>query len=457
MSPRGRPRLRLPTPIRVALISLLFSLVTTVPVLLFVYRQTDILFEERIHDRLDDAARDLGLAYSAGGPPRLVAAIEDGLRAGAVKGGVVLLAESDGRKLAGNLTGWPPVLRTPDAWSEIRLYPEGQARAELFAVRTVALPGGRKLLVGTTIEERERMRAALVEALIAALLLALPLGLIGGWAVLKVAERRAHAIGAVASRIAAGDFSHRLDEEAGSDEFAVLAAAINAMLERIEELVEQLQLVTDSLAHDLRSPLTRMRANIERAAAGGDAERQQSLEAVSLDVDRMLRLISATLEISSTEAGAGRQNFEHFDLGALVRDIGEIYAPVAEERGMRIAVEECGRLDFTGNRQSIGRALANLVDNALKYGGGTIRMAALDRGQTVELLVADEGPGIPAAMREQALGKYRRLQEARTTEGSGLGLALARAVARMHAGDLVLDDNRPGLLARMTLKRQQPG
>jgi signal transduction histidine kinase len=431
-----------------------FSLATTLPVLLFVYHQTDTLFEQRIHDRLDDEQQALMSAYSDGGPAGLAASIEQTVKTGELRNGVALLVNAGGHKLAGNLSGWPPVLPTPSQWSEIRLYREGQVRPELFAIRTITLRSGGRLLVGTTIDERERMRASLVEALLGALLLAVPLGLVGGWVVLKIAERRARAVANVASRIAAGDFSHRLDEETGGEEFSMLAAAINAMLERIEELVEQLKLVTDSLAHDLRSPLTRMRANIERAAAANDRERaQQALDAVSLDIDRMLRLISATLEISSTEAGAGKQDFEEFDLSQLLVDISEIYNPIAEEQGMRIAVETPAALPYVGNRQSIGRAVANLVENAVKYGGGLIELGAEDKGSFVQLHVSDRGPGIPQELREHALGKYRRLEEARTSEGSGLGLALARAVARMHGGEIELGENEPGLRVILTLRR----
>ena len=453
MSALPKLRLRLPAPIRVALISLAFSLVITLPVLLFVYHQADRLYEERIRDRVDDGERDVLFAYASGGRTALARSIDDVIRTGAIRGGVVLLVDSQGHKLAGNLAGWPPVLRTPADWVEFRLYPEGQTRAELFAIRTIGLPSGERLLLGTTIEEREHMRAALLEALLAALLLAVPLGLVGGWFVLKVTERRARAIGKVAAGIAGGDFSHRLDADAESDEFAILARAINAMLERIQELVEQLRLVTDSLAHDLRSPLTRIRANLERAATAASEAQQPPLEAISLDVDRMLRLISATLEISSTEAGGGREHFEAFDLADLLRDIGEIYNPVAEDRGMSIEVLGPDRLPYFGNRQSIGRAVANLVDNALKYGAGAIALGATEHGEWIELSVADRGAGIDAQRREQALGRYRRLEEARTTEGSGLGLALARAVARLHGGEIELEDNRPGLRAVMRLRR----
>lgn len=449
-----RIRLRLPAPIRVALISLVFGLLITLPVLLFVYDQTDNLFEERFHDRLNDDERDLMFVYSSSGAGALPAAVDQAIRTGELRGGVALLVDAHGRKLAGNLAGWPPVLPVQSPWNEIRLFPEGQLRPELFAIRTLALPGGSRLLVGTTIGERERMRAALLEALLGALLLSIPLGLVGGWVILKIAERRARAIGNVASRIAAGDFSHRLDEDTGAEEFGMLAAAINVMLERIEELVEQLRLVTDSLAHDLRSPLTRMRANLERAIDTKSGERrQQALEAVSLDIDGMLRLISATLEISTTEAGAGRAHFEHFDIAELLRDISEIYNPIAEERGRAVVVEGPETLEYVGNRQSIGRAVANLVDNALHYGDGPITLAVAEGEEFVELSVSDRGSGIPPELREHALDKYRRLEEARTTEGSGLGLPLARAVARLHSGDIALEDNEPGLRVVLTLRR----
>ena len=338
----------------------------------------------------------------------------------------------------------------------MRLYPEGSRQTVLYALRTIALPGGERLLLGTSVEDRERMRASLLEALVGALLLALPLGLISGLVLLRITERRARAVGRVAAQIAGGDFSHRLDERAEGEEFALVASAINAMLERIEELVEQLRLVTDSLAHDLRSPLMRIQANVEKAAsyARADAE-QQALEAISTDIDRLLRLISTTLEISRAEAGVGHEQFTSFDIAELLRDMCEIYQPIAEEQGLAIDVDS-PPIDFVGNRQMIGRAVANLADNALKYadGAGPIRLAAVDYADRVEIIVSDRGPGISPERRDEAVRKYRRLQEARTTEGSGLGLALVRAVARLHGGEIVLEDNEPGLKVRLILRRQ---
>jgi signal transduction histidine kinase len=458
LTKRGRRLVPFSAPMRAALVSLAFSLLISVPVLAFVYHQTDTLFEQRIRDRIDVRQRNLLDGYRNGRTPGLVRAIQEELETGLVRNGAILLVDSANRKIAGNIGAWPPTLRTGADWVEIRLYPEGSRQAVLYALRTLELPSGERLLLGSNVEDRERMRASLLEALVGALLLAIPLGLIGGIVVLRMTERHARAVGKIASRIAAGDFSHRLDEQAEGQEFGMIAAAINSMLERIEELVEQLRLVTDSLAHDLRSPLTRMRANIEKAAGYAAAEpEQQALEAISTDIDRLLRVISATLEIGRAEAGMGRHQFEEFDVDELIRSICEIYQPVVEERGLSLELESEGKLPYVGNRQMIGRAVANLMDNALKYGAGgdLIGLAARNRGDSLDIVVSDRGPGIPAELREDAVRKYRRLEEARTTEGSGLGLAMVRAVARLHGGDIFLEDNEPGLRVRLVLRRQE--
>jgi signal transduction histidine kinase len=456
LTQRITSRFRLSAPVRAALISVAFSLIITLPVLLFVYHQTDRLVEARIVGRIDDRERNLMLGYRTGGIAGLLRSIDDEVSTGIARGGVILLVDPAGRRIAGNIASWPVALRGPTRWSEVTLSPNGDSSALLFALRVVQLPTGHRLIVGTNVEDRERMRESLIEALIGAMILAIPLGAFFGLLVVRITERHAKTIGNVAARIAAGDFSQRLDERSQGDGFAKLAASINAMLARIEELVEQLRIVTDSLAHDLRSPLTRIRANIEKAAVHAtEDEQQQALEAVSTDVDRMLRLISATLEISRAEAGMGRHQFTEFDLGDLMRDICEIYYPVAEERGVLLKVEDPRTIPFVGNRQLIGRAVANLIDNALKYAGegGQISIGANDDSRRVRLWVADHGPGIAPELRDDAIRKYRRLEEARTTEGSGLGLAFVRAIARLHNGDIELEDNAPGLRVVMTLRR----
>jgi signal transduction histidine kinase len=269
-------------------------------------------------------------------------------------------------------------------------------------------------------------------------------------------NRRVRAIDDVAARIAAGDLSRRIETRDTDEPFDRLGGSLNAMLARIEALVEELRLVTDGLAHDLRSPLMRIRVSLDRAVGelAGHPGRQ-AIKAISQEIEGMLRMTAGTLEISRTEAGIGRENFETFDLSALVSDLCEMYQPLAEEQGLSIAVEKPPALTYFGNRELIGQAVSNLIDNAIKYGasGGAVRIGAEDRDSSVQLWVADRGAGIPAARRDEAMRKYGRLDEARTSEGSGLGLALVRAVARLHGGDLLIEDNEPGLRAVIVLGR----
>jgi signal transduction histidine kinase len=361
---------------------------------------------------------------------------------------VLLLVDRTGRKIAGNMDAWPPTLREQTDWAEMLLYREGDFGPEQFGLSTTHFPSGDRLLVGTVIEDRARVREALAIALAGALLLAIPIGFAGSLILLRFINRRIQDIGDVAARIAAGDLSRRVETVGTKDPFDRLGASLNAMLARIETLVEELRLVTDALAHDLRSPLTRIRASVEKAMVQPSEETQrQAIDAVALEVGGMLRMITGTLEVSRAEAGMGRENFTEFDLGALTRDLCEMYHPLAEEAGVSIVVEKPREFTFFGNRELIGQAASNLIDNALKYGssGGSIRIGIDESDTSILFWVADRGGGIPADRRDEAMRKYRRLDEARATDGSGLGLALVRAVARLHGGDLVLEDNDPGL------------
>jgi signal transduction histidine kinase len=231
------------------------------------------------------------------------------------------------------------------------------------------------------------------------------------------------------------------------------------MLERTESLVEELRFVTDGLAHDLRSPLMRIRASVDRAAGAADPQSCQSaLDAVSNQIESMLQMLNRTLEVSRAEAGIGRENFEPVDLVALARDLCEMYQPLAEDGGVSVRLEAREPAVIPANRELLGQALANLVDNALKYAsaGGIVSIGVSRTPTTVRLGVADRGPGIAEAMRSEAVRKYRRLDPARTSDGSGLGLALAGAIARLHGGTLLLEDNQPGLRAVLELPAEKP-
>ncbi|MEA3065909.1 MAG: hypothetical protein QOJ27_2361 [Sphingomonadales bacterium] len=459
MSRAGWTWLRQSTAARFVLLYLALSLAGALPVLFVVYHQADRMSQHYFETQIANRKANLMLTYRSGGIPAVAQGVRDRMASGAAAQAALLLVDPSGRRMAGNVAAWPPTLHGPTGWTEMRLYRYGHAQSELFAVSAIHLQSGHRLLIGIVIDDRTRMREALLIALIGALVLAVPIGLAGSLVLLRFMNRRVGAIGDVAARIAAGDLSRRVETGGTNDPFDRLGESLNAMLARIETLVEELRLVTDALAHDLRSPLTRIRASVERAMLQPSEEPQrQAIDAVSHEIEGMMRIIAGTLEISRTEAGMGRENFTAFDLGALMRDLCEMYQPLAEESGVSIAVEKPRQMTFVGNRELVGQAVSNLIDNALKFapGGGSIRIGVEEDESSIRFWVADRGAGIPAGRREEALRKYRRLDGARATEGSGLGLALVRAVTRLHGGELVLEDNSPGLRAVLILPLNNP-
>jgi signal transduction histidine kinase len=249
-----------------------------------------------------------------------------------------------------------------------------------------------------------------------------------------------------------GDLSQRLPVRDADDEINKLALEINRMLEKIEQLTLGMRTVLDSAAHDLRTPLNRLQATAEAAMselAAGSPERRV-LERVTMEVDRMRSTLDALLRIALAETGTVAR--EPVDLSALVESMVELYEPVSEERGLRLQSTVAAGAQIQGSRQLLAQVLANLLDNAVKFtpAGGSIRVQLQARDGVVEVIVADNGPGIAADKREIVLGRRVRLDEARNFPGSGLGLSLVAAVAKLHGAQLILDDAGPGL--RVTLR-----
>lgn len=453
MRPGRFERLRQSTAARFIALYLALNLVAAVPVFAYIYQSTDRLVLKEFREIVDDQTALLQAEYRRGGLPRVARAIDERIDSGSAAHGAYLLVDPAGATLAGNLKAWPPTLHA-STWSEMLLYRQGHERPERIGLTARRLPSGHRLLVGWVMDDRRRLREALATALAGALLLSIPLGLLGSAVLLQFMNRRVRGIASIAARVAAGDLDNRIAVHGTSDPFDQLGAALNAMLERLERLVAELRIVTDGLAHDLRSPLTRMRASVERGLAEeSPAGREHALEAVSRDFEGMLRMLTGTLEVSRAEAGIGRESFDSFDIAALARDLCEMYQPLAEERGVTMDVHAPNGVSYFGNRELLGQAVSNLIDNSLKYGasGGSIDLELERTGDCLRFSVSDHGSGIIPEQREEALLKFRRLDAARTTEGSGLGLALARAVARLHGGEVLLEDNAPGLRAVLTL------
>ena len=296
---------------------------------------------------------------------------------------------------------------------------------------------------------------ALEDSLPIAVALAILLGLVCGGIVAQYVGRRVRSIATVADRVTAGDFEQRVRTSQSRDAFDRLGQRINEMLDRIGALMEELRMITDSIAHDLRSPVSRLQAAAQAAAETSDStERDQQLSNVVRQADSLMRILTTVLEISRSEALTSRSQFAWFDVGELGAELSEMYEPVAEEAETVLRFDRPATpVDLFGHRQLIAQAISNLIENAVRYGarGEEILVRVSRHGSRLEIAVADHGPGIPPERRSEALRRFGRLDSSRSEEGAGLGLALATAIAHLHDGKLRLDDNLPGLLATLEL------
>jgi signal transduction histidine kinase len=272
--------------------------------------------------------------------------------------------------------------------------------------------------------------------------------------------RRLDSINRTASDIVAGDLSLRVPVSGAHDEYDALAENLNRMLERIERLMKGMREVTDSVAHDLRTPLNRLRNRREQHLGRLNASGAQTaqVEAAIAETDSLIATFNALLLIAEADAGAARGAMAPIDLAPVAEDVVDLYAPLADEKNVALRLLPAGVTMIEGNRSLIAQALANLVDNAIKYtpSGGTVTIAPAVSYAGVELSVADTGPGIPAAERTRVVERFVRLEASRNTPGTGLGLSLVAAVAHLHNAALILDDNAPGLKVTIRFPRPPP-
>ena len=364
------------------------------------------------------------------------------------RGRTLLVTDAAGMPVAGDVALWPSGVTAPGAWRVIDLYRQGASEAEAVGLITERLPDGGRLLVGHALYARKRLREAIGTAGLAAVAAGTVLAMLGAWVVTRFVDLRVAETADAAQRFAAGDLTHRLGGTDIDDPFGRLASALNAMFDRVAGLMTELRVVTDSMAHDLRSPLTRLRLRAERALLADDpARREGELAAILGEADGMLRLIATLLAVARAEAGVGRDDFVGVDGAAMMESLAEIYEPAAEDRDVALTLNAPAPVPLTAHPQLLAQALANLVDNALKHGGGSVELFAQVAGGVARLGVADRGPGIAADQRGAMVKRFGHADTARTTPGAGLGLSLVSAIAHLHGGTLVLGDNAPGLKA----------
>ena len=376
-----------------------------------------------------------------------------------------LLTDAQGAPLAGTFAAWPEQLPpAADTWATLPLIlPQDQPGLDRdgprvrVRIHAVVLPGGYRLLVGQALNETDELRGTLLALTLGAVLLTLLVGIGGGALMGRGVVRRLQQVTLAADSIMAGDLQRRIPEEGGRDEFDALAQKLNTMLERIEQLMNRTREVTENVAHDLRSPLGRLRARLETTARHAGAEERETLQKAIDETDRIVATLNGILSIA--EIGARNRSAWHsLDLTALCRDVAELYDAVAEEKRIAFTITLMESVRTTGNHQLLAQAVSNLLDNAIKYTppGGRITLSLMEDAEKVEIAVADSGPGIPPEMRGKVLERFVRLDASRSQPGNGLGLSLVAAVAEHHGATLALDDNHPGLKAILRLGKS-PG
>lgn len=444
----------MPTTLRIALLAGILALLSNLTVIGFIRWRTHDEAVATVRHQVLEQGKVLVDVYRSGGSPALNDAIEDTMNYADPQTAVALL-EPNGREILGNLAAVPGGAELREGYRNALIRLRGQPAPKEGALVVERLATGQWLVSGRIAGEGLAIRETLENSLLISLVVAALLGLLCGVILAHYVGQRIGSIAAVANRISGRDLSQRVPVTNSGDAFDRLGRQINAMLDRISALMEELRLLTDSLAHDLRSPVSRLRSAAQAAAETSDPKEQEELlGSVIRQADALMRILSAVLEISRSEALTGRNQFTWFDARDLASELAEMYEPVAEEQGAALVYRRPpNTVPMFGHRQLLAQAMSNLIENAIRYGasGQEIRVATNTTDKRLRFEVADRGPGIPSDLRNEARRRFGRLDSSRSAEGAGLGLSLAEAVAHLHEGELLLDDNRPGLLIVLDL------
>jgi signal transduction histidine kinase len=372
-------------------------------------------------------------------------------------GAVYLLVDKNLVKEAGNISNWPFEDIPAGQWTQFPVEAHVNDSLVTHPVRASIslLPDGHRLLVGIDVTQQQRFASTFQYATLWAIGLTALAGAIAGYFLSRKLTRRVQRVADTCDAIVGGDLDKRLPMDGSQDEFDALALAVNNMVDRLAENAQLLRATFDSAAHDLRGPLYRLRGRLEDASRmpSTQAPVRAGIDAALTELDRVQRTLATLLQIAQAESSVAAANHAAVDLAELITDLGELYEPAAREKNLSLRIAASGDCQVQGNRQLLAQALANLVENSLKYipAGGHIEIGTQREAQTVWLTVADDGPGIAQPDRAAALKPFVRLDLAQANEGSGLGLSLVAAIARLHHAQLLLEDNQPGLRVRLGL------
>lgn len=441
---------------RLILASVILSVSVAAMLLGFVYFSVNSIIEAETRSVVEAELAGLEDDYLGRGIPGLAAAIERRIASTERRDAIYLLADANGRALVGNLAAWPPTVQPGGGWVELELIRTDTEKTVPVAAASLRLNAGERLLVGRDASAMALFDKALVRSGLWALLAALGLSIVTGWLLTRLIFSRISDIARTANRIVSGELDMRVPLRGTDDELDRLSETLNDMLDRISGLIDNLKLSTSSLSHDLRSPLTRLRARLENLSKeihASDSQRH-SVSAALKDVDLLLKTFNNLTEIARAETGVSQRDFDLVDLGVLVEDAVELYRPVAEAAGVSLVREGQG-VSMRGHRNLLMQTLSNLLENALRFApkDSKITVTCDQRQNDVLLRVSDEGPGLPDAFMSEAVKPFTTQDSSRSEGGSGLGLALVLAVARLHGGDVQLCNLNPGLCVTLSFAR----
>ncbi|GAB4542708.1 MAG: HAMP domain-containing sensor histidine kinase [Ruegeria sp.] len=441
---------------RLVLLSMVLSALMTATVLALVYVTATRTIDSETRSVVSAELTGLADEYERRGLIGLMTAIERRLPSASERDALYLLTDRFGNVLAGNLARWPEGVTPGSGWTELELRKTETNEMVPVSAASIRLRGGERLLVGRDALARQQFDRVLFHSVALALGAALALSILTGWLLTRLVFSRLRDIADTADSIMSGDLTQRMPQRGTGDEFDQVSAMLNAMLDRIEDLVNNLRTTSNSIAHDLRSPLSRLRQRVEALGDSqrNDSEREADTARATAEIDHILRVLAQLTEISRAEAGLGREQFEQVDLGQLAADVVELYEPVAADQGVELNLTGTAP-PIPGHRPLLSQALSNLLENALRYApeGTAITVELGEQDGHARLSVRDMGPGVP----EPDLGRldqpFVTLDPARSSRNSGLGLALVAAIARMHGGTFSARNADPGLEVTLNLSK----
>lgn len=421
----------------------------------YIYWETNGYLEQQTNATISAEIRGLTEQFRQSGGPGVEAVIRDRIARDPSRSTLYLLVTADQRPVLGNLAAWPAGELDADGWYHFSQLDQN-GRTIPFQGQILQASEGHRLLVAKELTTLVATRQLINRVYILTLAIGLLLALLGGIVMSSSVTRRVDAINRTSREIMAGRLQRRMPVRGINDEFDQLADNLNAMLDRIDSLIDSVRAVTDNIAHDLRTPLTRLRGRLENLALQPEisATVRNELNATITDADHLLATFRALLRIARIESGTHDEAWTDIDLGALLHDAWELYHAVGEEKAISVHLGAATG-HMRGDRDLIFQAVSNLLDNAIKYSpaGSEVRLEMREDDERLTIVVSDQGPGVPETERGKVLDRFYRTASVTGTPGSGLGLSLVNAIARHHGGQLILADNAPGLRVLLELPK----